>query len=128
MGREDASGRHVFLVRSSLQFLMATALAADLRERTPQACRMLFLPDMLDPQLFLRAAPGWAESPFDRVDFIEPRKRPGPKRRGASPAPSAVSCATAIAEARPVSMTVFNDREEPGQVALIATARHFPQA
>ena len=77
MGGEDASGRHVFLVRSSLQYLMATALAADLRERGPQACRMLFMPDMLEPELFLRAAQGWAESPFDRVVFIEPRKRPG---------------------------------------------------
>jgi hypothetical protein len=128
MGGEDASGRHVFLVRSSLQYLMATALAADLREHGPQACRMLFMPDMLDPALFLRATQGWAESPFDRVDFIEPRKRPGfeaPRRESGA---IRRQLRTAILKARPVSMTVFNDCEEPGQVALIATARHFPQA
>jgi hypothetical protein len=128
MGGEDASGRHVFLVRSSLQYLMATALAADLREHGPQACRMLFMPDMLEPALFLRATQGWAESPFDRVDFIEPRKRPGfeaPRRESGA---IRRQLRTAILKARPVSMTVFNDCEEPGQVALIATARHFPQA
>jgi hypothetical protein len=113
------TGRHVFLVRSSLQYLMATALAADLRERTAQACRMLFLPDMLDPQLFQRAVQRWAESPFDRVVFMEPRDASAALRR---------ALAAAILDAQPLSMTVFNDREEPGQAALIATARHFPQA
>ena len=119
MGGAGATGRHVFLVRSSLQYLMATALAADLRQRTSQACRMVFLPDMLDPQLFQRAAQRWTQSPFDRVVFIDPRSGSAAIRR---------ELAAAVREAQPVSMTVFNDREEPGQAALIATARHFPQA
>jgi hypothetical protein len=113
------TGRHVFLVRSSLHYLMATALAADLRERTAQACRMLFLPDLLDPGLFLRAARGWIESPFDRVVFVEPRDGSGAIRR---------ALRDALTDARPRSLTVFNDREEAGQTALVATARCFPQA
>lgn len=128
MGSALAPGRHVFLVRSSLQYLMATALAAELREHAQQACRMVFLPDMLDPSLFLSAAQRWAESPFDRVVVVEPRKRPGldvPRRESGA---IRRELQAAILDARPASMTVFNDCEEPGQVALIATARHFPQA
>jgi hypothetical protein len=115
----DGSGTHVFLVRSSLQFLLATALAADLRERTRQAGRMLFLPDLLDPGLFLRAAQGWGESPFDRIVLIEPRSGSAVIRR---------SLKAAIADASPLSLTIFNDREEAGQTALIHTARCAPQA
>jgi len=37
-------GSHVFLVHSSLQFLLATALAAEQHQRTRQPCRLLFLP------------------------------------------------------------------------------------
>jgi len=115
-----AHGRsHVFLVRSSLQYLLATALAAELHERTRQPCRMLFLPDMLDPVLFLRAARSWTESPFDRVVFVEPRSGSGAIRR---------ELRAALTEAHPLSLTVFNDREEAGQTALITTARRFPQA
>lgn len=112
MNDAAASGRHLFLVRSSLQYLLATALAADLRARSARPCRMLFAPDMLDPGLFLRAAQGWAESPFDRVLQVEPRR----------------SIAAAVRDAQPVSVTVFNDREEPGQAVLIEAARCFPQA
>ncbi|HMO46363.1 MAG TPA: hypothetical protein PKB14_10060 [Rubrivivax sp.] len=119
MNGAAAGGRHVFLVRSSLQFLLAAALAADAREHTQQQGRMLFLPDLLDPGLFLRAADAWAESPFDRVVFVEPRSGSGAIRR---------ELRAALAEARPLSLTVFNDREEAGQTALIAAARRFPQA
>lgn len=114
-----ARGRHVFLVRSSLQFLLATALAADLRERTQQTCRMLFLPDLLDPGLFLRATHEWAESPFDRIELVEPRSGSGPVRR---------RLRASLADAQPLSLTIFNDREEAGQTALIHTARRVPQA
>ena len=125
-----AAGTHVFLVRSSLQFLLATALAADLRERTHQPCRMLFLPDMLDPGLFIGAVPGWAESPFDQVLSIAPRRLPGadsaaPRRDGGA---VRRELEAAFVAARPLSLTVFNDREEAGQALLIAAARHFPQA
>jgi len=119
MGSAGAPGKHVFLVRSSLQYLMATALAAEQRQRSTQACRMLFLPDMLEPQLFQRAAQQWVESPFDRVVLLDPGGGSGAIRR---------ELAAAIRESQPISTTVFNDREEPGQTTLIATARHFPRA
>jgi len=112
-------GSHVFLVRSSLQYLLATALAADRRVQTQQACRMLFLPDLLEPGLFRRAEQGWVESPFERVVFVEPRIGSGAIRRALN---------AELAHARPLSLTVFNDREEAGQTALIAAARHFPDA
>jgi len=120
--------RHVFLVRSSLQYLLATALAADLRERTSRQCRMLFLPDVLDPDLFMRAAQGWAESPFDRVVVVAPRRLPGASTTRRASAAVRRDLEAAIIDAQPMSLTVFNDREEAGQAALIATARHFPQA
>ena len=114
-----AGQTQVFLVRSSLQFLLATALAADQRERTRQPCRMLFLPDVPDPALFLRAAARCSGSPFDGVVLIEPRRGSGAIRR---------ELRAQIADARPISLTVFNDREEAGQAVLVATAHQFPQA
>lgn len=119
MNDAAARGRHVFLVRSSLQFLLATALAIDLRERTQQACRMLFLPDLPDPGLFLRAAGDWPASPFDQVVCIDARGASAGIRR---------ALRAALADAQPSSLTVFNDREEAGQTALTAVARRFPQA
>ncbi len=123
-----ARGTHVFLVRSALQYLLATALAADARERTQQGSRMLFLPDMLDPGLFLRAASTWAESPFDRVVPMDPRRLPGAAGHLRESGAIRRQLQAALLDARPLSLTVFNDREEAGQLALIATARHFPQA
>ena len=121
-------GRHVFVVRSSLQYLLATALAADLRQRTPQPCRMLFVPEMLQPGLFLRATQGSVDSPFDRVVLIEPRRAlgsPAPRRESAA---VRRELAAALQAAAALSLTVFNDQEEVGQAALICTARRFPQA
>jgi hypothetical protein len=118
----------VFVVRSSLQYLLATALAADLRERRLQECRMLFLPDVLDPGLFSRAARAWSESPFDRVVTVEPRRLPGSNAPPRGSGAIRRELEAALVAARPLSLTVFNDREEAGQAALIATARRFPQA
>ena len=123
-----AGQTQVFLVRSSLQFLLATALAADQRERTRQPCRMLFLPDMLDAGLFLRAAQDWAQSPFERIVSIAPRRLQGAGNPLHESGRVRRELQAALTEARPASLTVFNDREEPGQTLLIAAARHFPQA
>jgi hypothetical protein len=112
-------GSHVFLVRSSLQFLLATALAVEQVECTGQPCRMLFLPDLPDPALFLRAAAQCVDSPFDDIVLIDPDQRSAAIRR---------ELRAQIALARPISLTVFNDREEAGQTVLITTARDFPQA
>jgi hypothetical protein len=128
MGSATAHGSHLFLAHTSLQYLLATALAAALRASTPQPCRLLFLPDMLDPGLFLRAAEAWPASPFERVVFIRPRSRArfGAQRRGSGPILRELTAA--IADAEPASLTVFNDRLEPGQAALITCARDFPRA
>jgi hypothetical protein len=121
-------GRHVFVVRSSLQYLLATALAADLRERSPLPSRMLFLPEMMDPQPFLSTARSWSQSPFDRIVLIEPRTHAGPTRVRRRSALVRGELQAALADSQPASMTVFNDREESGQVALITAARDFPRA
>lgn len=88
---------------------------------------MLFLPDVLDPGLFLRAE-GLAESPFDCVVSIEPRRLPGVSTPRRASRAIRRELEAAIVDAQPLTLTVFNDREEAGQCALIATARHFPQA
>lgn len=120
-------GSHVFLVRSSLQFLLASALAADRQGRTGEPCRMVFVPDVLDPGLFERAAGGWAESPFDRVDVVEARRARG-TGQGRSSAALRRELRAAVAAAAPRSVWVFNDREEAGQTVLAETARRFPHA
>lgn len=123
MSGAATAGTHVFLVTSSLQFLLATALADELRERTHAPSRMLFVPAMLDPGLFMQALRGWAESPFDRVVHIAPRQ---PARRDSGAVRRELEAA--FAEARPRSLTVFNDRDEIGQALLILAARRFPGA
>lgn len=120
-------GSHVFLVRSSLQFLLAAALAADRRARGGEPCRMLFVPDVLDPGLFVRAAGGWAGSPFDRIDVVEPRRDRGSGRERSS-AGLRRELRAALAAAAPRSVWVFNDREETGQTLLAEAARRFPRA
>ena len=117
---------HVFLVRSSLHFLLATALAN--RMRSTGICRMLFLPDVLSPELFSLAAQSWPESPFDRLEFLEPRRRLGQMRYERSSGDIRRDIERSLLNLRPDSVTVFNDREECGQMALIAARRHFPKA
>jgi hypothetical protein len=121
------SGRHVFVVRSSLQYLLATALAADLREHGKLPCRMLFLPEMMDPQPFLSAARSWSRSPFDRVVLVASRDA-GPARVRRRSALVRAELQRALADAHPASVTVFNDREESGQATLITAARDYPDA
>lgn len=124
----QGAGRHVFVVRSSLQYLLATALAADLHERDAQPCRMLFLPEMLDAQQFMHAARRSNRSPFDEVVLIEPRVHAGPTPGRRRSAAMRRELRSALTTAQPASLTVFNDREESGQLALITTACQFPQA
>jgi hypothetical protein len=121
------AARHVILVRSSLQFLLATALAADRLERSTQRSTMLFLPDVLDTRLFDRAVAAWDESPFDRVASLTPRRRPGSAERRAS-AVVRRELRSALAATDPLSVAVFNDRDEAAQTLLIEAAQRFPHA
>jgi hypothetical protein len=122
-----AAARHLILVQSSLQFILATAIAEASREAGGR-CWLMFLPDVLDPDLFARATCDWQTSPFERIEFITPRRRAGQaaKARGADAVRrDIVSRIDAFA---PTIVTVFNDRQDAGQTALIETARRFPQA
>jgi hypothetical protein len=123
-----ASGRHVFLVRSSLQFLLAAAMAEDLRRTDGRVSRMLFLPDVQDPGLFIDAAARWSDSPFDSVDLIAARRQAGEVHSGRTAAEVRTELRRALTAAWPLSITVFNDREEAGQTLLADAARHHPQA
>jgi hypothetical protein len=121
-------GRHVFLARSSLHFLLATAMAEDLRASGGAPSSLLFLPDVLDPSLFERAVARWPEPPFDRIVFLAPQRLPGDAgaRRGSGAVRADLR--RELAAARPLSVTVFNDREEAGQTLLVEAARRFPEA
>jgi hypothetical protein len=121
-------GRHLFLVRSSLQFLLASTMAEDQRQRDGATSRLLFLPDVLDPALFERVAADWTDAPFDRILTIEPRRLPGDTAAHRPGSAIRRELRAALADAEPTSVTVFNDREEPGQLLLIEAARRFPQA
>lgn len=120
--------RPLFLARSSLQFILATALAEEDRTDASSAPRLLFLPDVLDPRLFERAVDRWAANPFDRIEFIAPRILPG--QSGASRSWRAVrrDLLRALGDAQPASIAVFNDRQEAGQAVLIEAARRWPDA
>jgi Alpha-2,8-polysialyltransferase (POLYST) len=121
-------GRHLFLVQSSLQFILAAAAAEEMRQTQQATCRMLFLPDVLDPALFAQVVEGWTDTPFDRVAFIAPRRLPsqtGPARPWRAIRHDIVQ---ALQDFAPTGVTVFNDRQDAGQTLLIETAKRFPKA
>lgn len=128
MSHTTVPGRHVFLVRSSLQFLLASAIAEDQRRQDGTLSRMVFLPDVLDPGLFAHAIDDWTDRPFDRVVFVAARRGPGDARPTRGGGAVRRELRTALADAQPISVTVFNDREEPGQAILVEAARRFPDA
>lgn len=128
MSVDGAPPRPFFLARSSLQFILATALAEAACTNASAAPRLAFLPDVLDPQLFERAVARWTANPFDRIDFIAPRSLPGQTRKSRSWRAVRRDLLRAFNDARPTSVAVFNDRQEAGQAVLIEAARHFPDA
>jgi len=115
-------------VRSSLQFLLATAMAEQARRTSATRSRMLFLPDVLEPGLFADAIQRWTDPPFDQVVVVEPRRRIGQDVNTRSWREIRNDVVRALCDARPTVVTVFNDRQDPGQTVLIETARRFPQA
>lgn len=121
-------GRHFFLVQTSLQFILAAALAEEARGSGARST-LAFLPDVLDPELFKRAADRWPDSPFERIVFLSPRKAP---TRVAARKPSWSGLKRDMLEVlhqvRPTAVTVFNDKQDTSQLVLVEAARHFPQA
>jgi hypothetical protein len=121
------TARHLILAQSSLQFILATALAEETRSAGGR-CRLLFLPDVLDPGLFARAIDGWSHSPFERIETITPRRRAGQAVKVRAAAAVHRDIVAALVACAPTVVTVFNDRQDAGQTLLIETARRFPQA
>lgn len=126
---EDSAhaARHLVLAQSSLQFILATALAEATRLEAGR-CRLLFLPDVLDPGLFAGAVDGWSHSPFERIEFITPRRRAGQTARARAASAVHGDIVAALNDFAPTIVTVFNDRQDAGQALLIETARRFPKA
>lgn len=123
-----APGGHFFLAQSSLHFILAAAMAEEVRGSGGRPT-LVFLPDVLDPDLFRQAADAWPDSPFERIVFITPRKAP---TRAAAGKPSwgrlKRDLLHVLHQVRPVAVTVFNDKQDPNQLVLAQAARHFPQA
>jgi hypothetical protein len=103
-------------------------MAEDQRQRDGATSRLLFLPDVQEPALFERVAADWTDAPFDRIIVVEPRRLPGDASARRPGSAIRRELRAALADAGPASVTVFNDREEPGQLLLIEAARRFPQA
>jgi hypothetical protein len=121
-------GQHLFLARTTLQFILATAMADQLRTTGEATSTMLFIPGLLTPESFSRAIDVWGDSPFARTVVVVPRRQAGPlagarRRRQIK---DAVLDALGTAPCR--SVVVFNDQKDFGQTALIEVARRFPDA
>jgi hypothetical protein len=118
--------RHLILARSSLQLMLAVALAVDTVRRGGKAF-LVFLPELRDAEVFAQALSNWQDSPFARVEYMATEKlqptgvfkRRWPLLRSALYHHLAASQAT--------TLSVFNDREESGQALLLEAARRFPQ-
>jgi hypothetical protein len=121
------SARHLILAQSSLQFILAAALAEETRSLGGR-CRLLFLPDVLDPGLFAQGIDGWNSSPFESIQFITPRRRAGQAAKARDAGAVRRDIVAALVACAPTVVTVFNDRQDAGQTVLIETARQFPQA
>ena len=89
---------------------------------------MLFLPDVLDPALFAQVVESWAETPFDRVAFVAPRRLPSQAEPARPWHAIRQDIVQALQDFSPTSVTVFNDRQDAGQTLLIEAAKRFPKA
>jgi hypothetical protein len=121
--------RHLFLVQSSLQFILAAAAAEEARQTSQATCRMLFVPDVLDPALFAKVTEGWVDPPFDRVAFLAPRRLSSQTTAATRPWRAMQrDLVQALLDFSPTAVSVFNDRQDAGQTLLIEAAKRFPQA
>lgn len=121
-------GRLLLLARSSLQLVLASALAADVQKRLGQRSWLVFLSDVADPDLFRTALDSVEGEPFERVVFVEPRSGDTVMGSGRSGRVVRGELLTLLNEARPGAVAVFNDRQVAGQGLLVDTARVFPSA
>jgi hypothetical protein len=120
--------QHLFLARTTLQFILATAMADERRAMSDAASTMLFIPGFLTPEGFSRAIDVWANSPFGRTVVVVPRHHSGPMAGARRRRQIRSAVLDAIAEAPCRSVVVFNDQKDFGQMALIEVATRFPGA
>lgn len=120
-------GRLLLLARSSLQLVLASALAEEALQTRAQRSWLIFLPDMADRHSFEHSIASWQDTPFERIVTIEPRSIAG-GRRNRPWRKLQQELIEVLDAARPSGVAVFNDREEAGQILLIAAATRFPAA
>ncbi|MFN3296381.1 hypothetical protein [Caldimonas sp.] len=128
LNEPPAQARPLYLVRSSLQLLLASALAEQARCDDQARSCLLFLPDLQDPALFGQALQAWSQTPFEQTITLEPRHVPGGPTRRRAWRDLDAELAQAVQRWQPTSVTVFNDRQDAGQRVLIEAAGSFPAA
>lgn len=119
--------RPVLVAQTSLQLVLAAALAEESRVAGAPTARLVFVPDLVNPDLFRNACAAWEDPPFAAIDFLEPRRQAG----GRTSRPwSALhdELTQLVKDSQPTSVTVFNDRQDIGQCVLIAARRYWPTA
>lgn len=124
----SAGARHLFVAQTTLQLMLSAAQASHLQHQGG-VCDLLLIPDFKNPDLIRQALSRWNASPFQRVEFAEPRVAPGLERH-ARPEWSDVvrTIHQAVDRAELEAVYVFNDRQDVGQAVLIRTAQQCPQA
>jgi len=122
------SEQHLFLARTTLQFILATAMAAERRTMSNATSTMLFIPGIVTPESFSRAIDAWTDTPFARTVVVVPRRQSGPLAGARRRRQIKRAVLDAIAEAPCRSVVVFNDQKDFGQTALIEVAGRFPGA
>jgi hypothetical protein len=124
---EAGTPRPLLLAQTSLQLVLAAALAESARCAGRATAGLLFVPDLVDPELLQSALHDWAGTPFAHVQFVSPRRSVGSSTKTSWKTLN-TDLIDAIRSWQPTSITVFNDRQDAGQRALIEAQRHFPQA
>jgi hypothetical protein len=124
----STDGRCLCLVRSSLQFILALALAEHRRTTGSGPTRIVFLPDVLEPDLLEQAVAAIVDPPCEPLVVVRSRRQPGLRDKTRSWRALQRDIADVLVDAQADEVTIFNDREDAGQLTLIETARRFPQA
>lgn len=120
--------RQLLLAGSSLQLILAAALAEEARQTADRPSWLVFMPEVLDPEFFQRALERIHGSPFERIVTVAPRHRGNQAGNPRSWRELRAELLQILDDAHPTSLTVFNDRQEAAQVLLIESARRHPRA
>lgn len=120
--------QHFFQARTTLQFILATAMADERRTTSDATSTLLFVPGVLTPESFRRAIERWADAPFGRTVVEVPRRFSG-LLAGERRRQQIKRAVLEVIDAAPCrSVVVFNDQKDFGQTALLEVATRFPNA